>query len=201
LQWLAAHSAVIFSGQVVSAGAAGGEDVLPDPGHMAPQTAVLQVNTGLRGVASGQTFGFTQWPGTEGPTLVPGQKVVLFLHQPNGAGIDSSVFGAFGVLRVGGADLVDVRPLLLLARQLTSAAPGTAGSGWHPGCPRGAPRRPFSPLAERAMGCASPIGPVPAGDPTGPIGVPEAQIVELLRTLTGLESEADNVREGEGHAY
>jgi hypothetical protein len=110
LSWLTAHSGVIFSGIILP--------VDSQQTTAEPREIRIRVLHSIRGVGAGEVFAFAQWPGADHVSLTPNEHVILFLHQPNAAGMSSSVFGGFGVLRIGGGDLVDVLSLETLALHL-----------------------------------------------------------------------------------
>ena len=122
LQSLVLRSPVIFTGEVLAV-----ENVQdPEQGSaFLPSTVTtrkmtFRVGDPLRGVEPGGVFSYLQVGGADGPRLAPGEQVLVFLHKPNAGGF-SSLVGRAGLLRVGGSGLVDVRPLLLLERQLGGA--------------------------------------------------------------------------------
>ncbi len=111
LRRLVSKAPVIFYGTVLPAVAASPDD--EGFGHV--EAVRIQVEHNLRGAGVAPVFVLRQWKdGTSG--LHPGEHIIFFLHQPNAAGLTSPVFGSFGILRVGGGSLVNLRSLAVLGR-------------------------------------------------------------------------------------
>ena len=87
------------------------------PGDPSVSVVRMRVDQAVQGVHAGEIFNLTQWRGATALALFPHQRVILFLHQPNAAGISSSVSGNFGLLSIGGGGLVPLRGLELLGAQ------------------------------------------------------------------------------------
>jgi hypothetical protein len=116
LQWLVMNAPVIFSGEVL-AGESSGAASTAALGDQPASVIHIRVDEAVQGVHAGEVFDFAQWRGANGLALFPHQRVILFLHRPNAAGISSSVSGNFGLLSIGGGDLVQLRGLELLNAQ------------------------------------------------------------------------------------
>ena len=118
LRWLVQHAPVILSGEVLPADVTN----MP-PSGLAISSVDIRVDRAFRSGRAGERFRLSQWRGAGELVLFPHERVILFLHQPNAAGLSSSVAGPFGLLSVGGGGLVDVRALEMFGAQ-RGAAPG-----------------------------------------------------------------------------
>ena len=105
------HAPIAFSGKVLPALPA----TTAEPNI---STLRIRVEHGLRGVRDGDVFVYRVWQPNH-TVAIPGQRLILFLHQPNAAGLSSSSIAEIGPLLITGDGQVDVRQLLLLERQLT----------------------------------------------------------------------------------
>lgn len=119
LHSLLLHAPIVFSGQV-----------LPSPPPLSrligDEIIRVRVDHGLRGVQDGQVFVFRSWRSSNRPMPPSGQRIILFLHQPNAAGYTSSAIASLQPILITGSGTVDIRQLLLLQRQLAPLGPNAA---------------------------------------------------------------------------
>ncbi len=118
LRQLVGDSAVIFSGQLLS--------LDRQPGPPAWTTAHFRVETAVKGAAEGllEANFLVDAPGSF--PMQPGERVVLFMHAPNAAGLTSLTAGGCGALERMGGDHVDLRRLQLCFAERVSASPAVA---------------------------------------------------------------------------
>lgn len=94
LHALADQAAVIFTGQVLRVQQAGGTVRID-----------LQVEDGIRGVATGETYTLQEWAGAwsaHADRLRVGQRALYLLHAPSVGGFSSPVGGADGIVPLSG---------------------------------------------------------------------------------------------------
>ncbi len=117
LRYLLLHAPIVFSGQVLPSPQPA---VPPDPSNS--RLIRIRVDHALRGVHDGDIFPYQSWRSSNRSSLRPGDRIVLFLHQPNVAGYTSPASASLAPLLITGNQQIDVRQLLLLQRLLAPSA-------------------------------------------------------------------------------
>ena len=117
LHQLLAHATLVFSGTVLRA-----QPATFPPSRPGSTTIRLRVDHGLLGVHDADVLDYRTWHTLDAAGIPPGTQVILFLHQPNAAGLTSPSVNGFPPIYVTGGDQVDLRAVLFLARRSTPPA-------------------------------------------------------------------------------
>jgi hypothetical protein len=170
LQMLVQQSAVIFSGRVLRV------ESSPITSSQGSIAVTFIVEVAIRGVTPGQFLARFFLDSPRSLLVQPGERLVVFLHQPNAAGITSGVGGACGLLIRRGGDRVDLEPLALCT-PLSSASSSSSNLR--------SETIPFSNLLP------------PAVDDLGEESMPTANFLKVIRGLADqpgiLEQQSDDL--------
>lgn len=140
---LTRRAAIIFAGRVVKIEFPG-ESRLEQGSETDPFVQItFQVDDGIRGAKSGDLITIQEWTGLWGGKATAaqryrvGEKVLIFYHRPNAAGITSPVGGAAGRFPIAGRDLIRLTPqrsqTLLRSKRLREIEPALEAASGTPG--------------------------------------------------------------------
>jgi hypothetical protein len=130
---LTQRAAIIFAGRVVKIEFPG-EPQLEEKSETDSFVQItFQVDDGIRGAKSGDLITIQEWTGLWGGKAAAaqryrvGEKVLIFYHRPNAAGITSPVGGTAGRFPIAGRDLIRLTPqrsqTLLRSKRLREIEP------------------------------------------------------------------------------
>jgi len=100
------HAAIIFFGRVTDV-----SRIAPDFGVAEFSLQIIfAVENGIRGAQAGSEFRLLEWPGRwqTGERYRIGERYLLFLHDPNAAGLTSPVGGSAGRFLIDSKGTIDI---------------------------------------------------------------------------------------------
>jgi len=100
LHYLSDDAGIIFAGEVTAIRTHAGEN-----GASGIVEIDFRVDQAIRGCAAGSTYTLREWYGLwagSTPRYQPGQRLLVFLHQPGPSGISSPVGGPTGIIPIRG---------------------------------------------------------------------------------------------------